>query len=158
MPVHRRPHVSSSTFSIYRLPLHCSDVISDDFAAFHNETNMFQFSNIGDRSPATAIRSANLPGSIAPMRSCQPSISAALIVMARITSRGGIPASRNLITVAVLACPQTSRLRKAGCQRAHSHFMGPLLLRVLLIPPAQSGACASLIRELYGRHTLGSGS
>jgi hypothetical protein len=54
-------------------------------------------------SPATATRSANFPDSIAPMRSCQPNISAALIVTARITSNGGIPASRKLTNVATLA-------------------------------------------------------
>src|SRR5947207_2956157 len=42
-------------------------------------------------SPATAIRSANFPGSIDPIRSCQPNISAALVVMARMTSGAGIP-------------------------------------------------------------------
>jgi hypothetical protein len=43
--------------------------------------------------PSTAIMSANLPTSMLPRRSCQPRSRAALMVAARMTSIGGMPAS-----------------------------------------------------------------
>jgi hypothetical protein len=43
---------------------------------------------------------------MAPMRPDQPSISAAFVVMARITSRAGIPAGRRLSSVMTLASPR----------------------------------------------------
>src|SRR5438105_12505974 len=60
-------------------------------------------------SPLTATRSANFPGSIAPMRSCQPNISAALVVMARITSREGIPALCKVGNLDIDASPRVFR-------------------------------------------------
>src|SRR5262249_50519082 len=57
-------------------------------------------------SPATATRSASLPGSMAPIRSCQPSICAALIVTARTTSIGDIPAACSDANIIALAWPR----------------------------------------------------
>jgi hypothetical protein len=48
----------------------------------------------------------DFPGSMAPARSCQPNISAALVVMARITSSESIPASCKVGNLPTEVCPR----------------------------------------------------
>ena len=81
-------------------------VIPDHVAVLYHESNPLQFRDVGDRVSTDGDEVCKFPGSTEPMRSCQPSISAAFVVMARITSRGDIPASRKLTMVATLFCPR----------------------------------------------------
>jgi hypothetical protein len=53
-------------------------------AVLHHESNVLQFANIGYRVSGNGDQIGEFPGSIVPTRFCQPSISAALIVRARI--------------------------------------------------------------------------
>src|SRR5215510_9844629 len=71
-------------------------------------TNLTRLSSVMSLSgsPATAIRSANLPASTLPARSCQPISSAALVVAARMVSICGRPASTIASNMTVVASPR----------------------------------------------------
>ena len=81
-------------------------VVSDDFAVFHHEANAFEFGDVRERITGDGNKIGKFPRLDRSDAICQPNMSAALMVMARITSRDGIPASRKLTKVAVLACPR----------------------------------------------------
>jgi hypothetical protein len=81
-------------------------IVPDDFAVFHHESNAFELGDISDRIFTDGNEVSKLSGSTVPMRSCQPNISAALHVIARITSSDGIPARRKLTKISVLASPR----------------------------------------------------
>jgi hypothetical protein len=80
-------------------------VISDHVAILQQELNALQLANVGYWIACNGNEVSKLPG-LNGADAVQPSISAALMVMARITSSGSMPASRKLTNVATLASPR----------------------------------------------------
>ena len=80
-------------------------LISNHLAAFHYKANAFQFANVSDRITGNRNQIGEFPrlnraNAVLPAQHL-----CGIRVMARMTSKAGIPASRRLTNVAVLAFP-----------------------------------------------------
>ena len=81
-------------------------VISNHLAAFHHEANAFQFANVSDRITGNRYQIGEFCGLDRANAVLPAQHLCGIVVMARMTSKAGIPAWRRLTKVAVLASPR----------------------------------------------------
>ena len=83
-----------------------SEIISDHLSVLHDKPDTLEFGYVGYGVAGYRDEISKFPGLDGANSSCQPSISAALVVMARITSSEGIPASCKVGNLPTEACPR----------------------------------------------------